>query len=270
MLRRFALSLLFLFLIGLPSAWALSVPEKPEGYVSDYAGMISPPVRAQLETQLAQFERDTSNQIVVVTFPSLEGESLEDFSIRPAEKWKIGQKEKNNGIIFLIFKNDRKMRIEVGYGLEGALTDAQSGIILDQIVKPRFREGNFDQGIIDGVHNIILATKGEFKAADANQSDNAIILAIILIGCLIAFITDSIRYGMYRSSHKTYKKRYSFLEWWFLFSILLLVLRAIVESKGSSGRSGGSSGGGGSSSGGGGGFSGGGGSFGGGGSSGGW
>ncbi|MBI4970949.1 MAG: TPM domain-containing protein [Candidatus Omnitrophica bacterium] len=264
MLRRFLVLFSFLFLVGLPSALALPVPEKPEGYVSDYAGMMSPAARASLESQLAQFERETSNQVVVATFPSLDGESLEDFSIRLAEKWKIGQRDKNNGVIFLIFKNDRKMRIEVGYGLEGALPDATASVILNQIVTPLFRLGKFDDGITMGTQAILAATKGEFKATAHKKSDSSGLITLIFLALLFSLVVDIIRYGFYRMRHKKYEHRFSFWEWWFAFSILLFVIQMLLSSGGSSSSSGGSS------SGGGGGFSGGGGSFGGGGSSGGW
>jgi len=245
---RLKFAALSVFLIGLSSfAFALNVPERPEGRVSDYAGMISPSARQILETTLAQFEQETSNQVVVVTFPSLEEESLEDFSIRLAEKWKIGQKGKDNGVIFLIFKNDRKMRIEVGYGLEGALPDLTAGIILDQIVKPRFREGKFDEGIIEGVQAIIQATKGEFKAVKKQEDVGSIFFPILVFLVALYIIWQAIRGGgNYRSNR--YQRKWG--------------------ESGSGWIGGGSMGG--SSSGGGGGFGGGGGGFGGGGSSGGW
>src|SRR3989338_2699027 len=119
---RIVWSFVFVFvsLIGITHPlFALEIPERPAGYVTDEAGLLSPPVRQRLEYRLADYERKTTNQVVVAAFPSLEGESLEDFSIRLAEKWKIGQAGRDNGAIFLIFKADRKMRIEVGYGLEG-------------------------------------------------------------------------------------------------------------------------------------------------------
>jgi uncharacterized protein len=156
---------IIVFLLVTCSGWALEVPEKPEGYVSDYAGILSAPTRDELGRTLADFERETSNQLVVVTFPSLEGEVLEDFSIRLAEKWKIGTKEKDNGVILLIFKNDRQVRIEVGYGLEGPLPDiTASQIIRDEIV-PAFRQGDYDGGVTSAVRAIIQQTRGEYAPA---------------------------------------------------------------------------------------------------------
>jgi len=133
---------LWIFLFCVPSVLrALDVPKRPEGYVTDKAGLLSPQTKMQLEGVLRQYEQKTSNQIVIVTFPSLEEESLGDFSIRLAEAWKVGQKGRDNGVIFLIFKEDRKMRIEVGYGLEGVLPDALAGQIIQQRVAPLFSPG---------------------------------------------------------------------------------------------------------------------------------
>ncbi|MBI4353130.1 MAG: TPM domain-containing protein [Candidatus Omnitrophica bacterium] len=153
---------LSVFLTG--KVFPLSVPEKPEGHVNDYAGILGGSAEARVEKALAVFERETTNQIVVVTFESLEGESLEDFSIRLAEKWKIGTKEKDNGVILLIFKKEREIRVEAGYGLEGALPDALAGQIIREEIVPAFREGDFDKGVLNGVNAIIQAAKGEYAA----------------------------------------------------------------------------------------------------------
>lgn len=116
----FSIFLLLYFLWGKPvsSAHALDVP-KVQGYVNDYADMISPSVKAELENELKTFEQTDSTQIVILTIPSLEGEEIEDFGIKVGDTWKIGQAGKDNGIIFIVAKQDRKMRIEVGRGLEG-------------------------------------------------------------------------------------------------------------------------------------------------------
>jgi len=158
--------LFFIFLLTL-SAHALDVP-KLQGYVNDYANIISPSAKAGLENELRSFEQSDSTQIVILTIPSLEGDAIEDFGIKVAESWKIGQKGKDNGIIFIVSKNDRKMRVEVGRGLEGKLTDLMSGRIIDLVVKPRFKRGDFDGGFIAGVSSLIDATRGEFKA-DGNH-----------------------------------------------------------------------------------------------------
>lgn len=143
---------------------ALEIPARPTGYVNDTIGLLTGQTKASLEATLADFEKTTSNQVVVAIFNSLDGQSLEDFSIRLAEKWKIGQKDKNNGVILLIFKEDRKVRIEVGYGLEGALPDALCSQIIRNEFVPAFRAGDFDGGVQKAVSAIIGATRGEYKA----------------------------------------------------------------------------------------------------------
>lgn len=153
----------FLFLCLGAVAHALEVP-KLQGYVNDYAGMISPETRARLESELRAFEQSDSTQVVILTVPSLEGDTVEDFGIRVAEAWKIGQKGKDNGVIFVAAKQDRKLRIEVGRGLEGKLTDLLAGRIIDLVVKPRFKRADYDGGFTAGVSAIIDATRGEFKA----------------------------------------------------------------------------------------------------------
>ena len=163
------------FLVGLLclllscQALALEVPARPEGRITDLTGTLSSTEKASLERKLADFERETTNQIAVLLIPTLAGDNLEDYSIRLAEKWKVGQKGRNNGVIFLIVKKDRKLRIEVGYGLEGALTDAVSGSIISQEVAPRFKAGQFYQGINAGVSAIMAATRGEYKAPDKKK-----------------------------------------------------------------------------------------------------
>ncbi|BCG47520.1 Beta-propeller domains of methanol dehydrogenase type [Citrifermentans bremense] len=135
-----------------------------KGYVNDYAAILSPAVAQQLESELASFERSDSTQIVVLTIPSLEGEVLEEYSIKVVEKWQIGQKGKDNGALLLVAKNDRKVRIESGRGLEGTLTDLISGRIIRNEITPAFKRGDFDQGVVSGVAAIMATVRGEYKA----------------------------------------------------------------------------------------------------------
>ncbi|OIO36115.1 MAG: hypothetical protein AUJ72_06105 [Candidatus Omnitrophica bacterium CG1_02_46_14] len=165
------LLLLFTSLLITTKAHALQIPEKPQSYVNDYAKLLSNGARGQIENTLADFEKATSTQVVVAIFPSREGESLEDFSIHLAEKWKIGSKKNSNGIILLIFRDDHKVRIEVGYGLEGALPDLVASQIIRNQITPAFRAGNYDKGVSDAVQAIIQSTKGEYKAANESVND---------------------------------------------------------------------------------------------------
>jgi uncharacterized protein len=185
--KRSACFLLAVFLLALPVLSALEIPKHADGYVTDRAGLLSPAARSDLETLLRAFEEKTSNQVVVVTFPSLEGNSLEDFSMRLAEAWKAGQKNKDNGVIFLIFKDDRKIRIEVGYGLEGVLTDALSGQIISQIVAPYFRKGDYSGGILAGTDAILKATQGEFKGSPKGNRPNSAGKMIFLFSIIFLF-----------------------------------------------------------------------------------
>lgn len=143
--------------------WALEVPTL-KGRVNDFANMLGSSVTGQLETVLADLERSDGTQVVLLTIESLEGDSLEDFSIRVVEQWKLGQKEFDNGVLLLIAKQDRKIRIEVGYGLEGKLTDLISGQIIRNVIAPNFKAGRFDQGIIEGISAIVGVTKGQYTA----------------------------------------------------------------------------------------------------------
>ncbi|HNX68103.1 MAG TPA: TPM domain-containing protein [Candidatus Omnitrophota bacterium] len=184
-------------LLFLPVVSALQIPRSPDGYVTDKAGLLSPAARARLEETLKTFEDQTSNQVVVATFPSLEGASLEDFSIHLAEAWKAGQKGRDNGVIFLIFKNDRKIRIEVGYGLEGVLTDATSGQIIRGVVAPYFRKNDYEGGILAGTNAIMQATQGEFKGVPSKES-GAGAAKILFLLCLLIIFHGWVRGGAYR------------------------------------------------------------------------
>jgi uncharacterized protein len=160
------------FLIGILWAhYALALKVPPlTGRVNDTAGMLSVATRQQLEDVLARLEQTDSTQIVILTIPTLAGEVLEEFSIKVADQWKIGQKGLDNGAILLIARNDRKIRIEVGFGLEGALTDLMAGRIIRNVIVPQFKAGKFDQGIINGVQAMIKVVRGEYKASDKAPS----------------------------------------------------------------------------------------------------
>jgi len=190
------LGLLCLLTLGLlvaggPSpAIALKVPQY-QGYITDLAEMISPPERQKLEQMLLAFEQSDSTQIAVLTIPSLEGDALEDFSIRTVEAWKIGQKGKDNGVLLLVSKGDRKVRIEVGRGLEGVLTDLLAGRIVDQVITPRFKAGQLDEGFEAGISTIISATRGEFKGTGrvpGKSGQSSLLPYLIFFAILVGFL----------------------------------------------------------------------------------
>lgn len=143
---------------------ALEVP-RLQGRVNDYAELLSPATEASLESVLKSLESSDSTQIFVLTIGSLQGDSLEEFSLRVVEDWKIGQQGLDNGVLLLVARDDRKIRIEVGYGLEGKLTDMTAGRIIGNVMGPRFKQGDFNQGIIDGIGAIVMTVRGEFTAA---------------------------------------------------------------------------------------------------------
>jgi uncharacterized protein len=218
------------------------IPELKQ-YANDFTNTISSSQLSQLSQELKKFDDATSNQIILLIMPTLDGTPLAMYANEVAEKNKIGTKENDNGILFLVVKNDRKMRIEVGYGLEGALPDALASSIIRNEVAPYFKRDDYDSGVIAGLSAIISATKGEYtnnrKQRDTNEDGG------FPWGFLV-FIIIFLVFGRKRGG---------------LGALLLL------GALGGGGRSSGGFGGGGFS---GGGFSGGGGGFGGGGASGGW
>ncbi|MFH1177328.1 MAG: TPM domain-containing protein, partial [Acidobacteriota bacterium] len=135
------------------------------GRVNDHAQMIPPPARARLEQRLASLEQATGAQLAILTVDSLEGEVLEDFSLKVAETWKLGGKERDDGLLLLIARRERKMRLEVGYGLEARLPDVACNRIINNILQPRFRQGQFGPGIEEAVAAIGAALKGEAPVA---------------------------------------------------------------------------------------------------------
>jgi uncharacterized protein len=169
MVKKIFFSIMTFFFLFVGAASALDVPGY-KGRVNDFAGMLKSDQIVQLEKKLEQYEKETSNQIAILAIPSLEGEDLEGFSIRVTDKWKVGQKGKDNGILILIAFKDRKMRIEVGKGLEGSLTDLISGRIIDSVMAPAFKEKAYYKGLDDAINSIQLAIKGEFKADKAKDA----------------------------------------------------------------------------------------------------
>jgi uncharacterized protein len=229
------------------------IPPAPTAYFNDYAHVVSAGTAAQLNKTLEDFERQSSDQIVVAVFPKMQSDSsVEDYTVRVARSWQAGLKDKNNGAVLFVFVQDHKMFLQVGYGLEGVLPDALCKRIIDEQISPRFKAGDFDGGLTAGVQAIISAAKGEYKGtgttvAEQLQRLKQILPVIFVIAIFVLIFIVFLRGGNFRGGYST----------WTI---------------GSGGSSGGWGGGGFSSGGGffGGGFSGGGGSFGGGGAGGSW
>ena len=140
------------------------IPPKPDRYFNDYAGIVSQSAASRFNEQLAQFERETSNQVVVAVFRKMQSDSdIADYTQRIAESWKVGQADKRNGAVLFAFVDDRKMFIQVGYGLEGALPDVTAFDITERRIKPQFRAGNYEGGLAVGIDSIMKAIRGEYQ-----------------------------------------------------------------------------------------------------------
>jgi uncharacterized protein len=179
-------------------ALALEVPAL-RGRVNDYAGLIPSNKAQELEERLARFEKQTGHQIAVLTIPTLAGEDLEGFSIKVAEAWKMGQKGFDNGAILLIVRDERKIRIEVGYGLEGILPDAIASQIIREVIGPRTSRENYASGIEAGIDAILNVAKGEELARSrrANTggrsiSRDSVVGTVIFFGLLAAYLASKL------------------------------------------------------------------------------
>jgi uncharacterized protein len=149
------------------------LPPSPTRYFNDYANVISPGDAEQFNQQLDQFERDTSNQIVVAIYPKMQSDSdIADYTFRVAQNWHVGQKGKDNGAVLFVFIQDHKLFIQVNYGLEGALPDATCKEIIDQEITPHFKTGDYTGGLGAGIDAMLAATKGEYKGNGSTVSDS--------------------------------------------------------------------------------------------------
>jgi uncharacterized protein len=163
----------FLISLSLVSRAAEVIPPKPAGYFDDYAGVVSKDAALRFNEQLAQFERETSNQVVVAVFSKMQSDSdVADYTQRVAQTWGVGQKERRNGAVLFVFIQDRKMFIQVGYGLEGALPDATCFDITEYQIKPHFRAKDYDGGLAVGIDSILKAIKGEYKGSGKTAAEN--------------------------------------------------------------------------------------------------
>jgi len=141
------------------------------GRVVDNAEILKPDTRKRLAETLRQHEQQTTNQVAVLTVPTLQGDSVEEYAVRVFEQWKLGQKGKDNGVLVVIAPQDRRMRIEVGYGLEGVLPDAIAARIIRNVMTPRFKAGDYDGGIAQGVSAIVAQLEGKETPAAAEPQE---------------------------------------------------------------------------------------------------
>ena len=188
---HFSIRCCLLLLLCTGSAWA--VPGFPEltGRVVDSAGLLSASTEQQLTQQLEQHEQATSNQVVIVTLPSLQGYSIDDYGNQLGRHWGIGQADHDNGVLLIVAANDRKVRIEVGYGLEGTLTDARSHHIIQQVILPQFRNKHYEEGIVRGTEAILGTLQGTYEPQKSAPSNNpnyffGLFLLLISVGEFVA------------------------------------------------------------------------------------
>ena len=153
---------------------AETIPPAPRDHFNDYAGVVRRETATQLNTELAQFERDTSSQILVAIYPKMQSDSsVEDYTVRVAQSWRVGQKARDNGAVLFVFQQSRDIRIQTGYGLEGALPDALCKQIIENEMVPRFRAGDFDAGLSAGVRAMMAAARGEYRGTGRSNADRS-------------------------------------------------------------------------------------------------
>lgn len=250
--RYFAILSLILYAGFAGAVFSAQLPPPPTQYIVDDAGVLKSQDVSEINRMLAEIERETSCQVVVAIYAALPpGESLEDYANKLFRAWGIGQKNKNNGVLILIFIKDRKLRIEVGYGLEGSIPDAIAKRIIDEKIVPNFRIGNYSGGIKSAIITIKQAISGEYKPQRNTRAPLYIVSFLPFLLVPIAIIFTLIRMTRYIYTGGGRYRRYDYYRDGWIFNNW----------------GGGSGGGGGFSSGG---FSGGGGSSGGGGASGSW
>lgn len=187
---------LLLAVFSLP-IFSLEVPAWT-GPVNDLAQVMTDQQRQELTDYLTNLNNQTGIQMAVLTVPSLEGDSIEDFSFRTASAWKLGQEKEDNGALLVVSEGDRELRIEVGYGLEGLLTDAKSGLIIRNVITPHFRNGDYGTGIVEGIKNMVGVATEDAQLISAEMTEEegldgqSLVVAIIFFSLYFAILTFAI------------------------------------------------------------------------------
>lgn len=200
---RLVLLLLFAAISG---AFAETMPPKPDRYFNDYAHVVDSSTALRLNEQLAQFERETSNQLLVAIYPTMQSESdVADYTQRIAQSWGVGQKGRNNGAVLFVFVTNHQMFIQTGYGLEGALPDATCWDITHNIIAPQFKKGDYAGGLQAGITAMMQAVRGEFKGTGKTRREEqggphtvplgAIIFVLIVIFIIMMNLRRTARRG---------------------------------------------------------------------------
>jgi uncharacterized protein len=205
--KRLCSVILALLASAIAAHAAETIPPKPDRYFNDYAGVVSPGAAQRFNEQLAQFERETSNQLVVAVWRTMPSQSsIEDFTQRTFQSWQVGQKGRNNGAVFFVFVDDHRMRIQPGYGLEGALPDITCNEIIRNAVAPRFRANDFEGGLSAGIDLIFKAIRGEYKGSgktvrESGSSQNnpaGLLIFFFFLVIILLAMRASRRRGGYR------------------------------------------------------------------------
>jgi uncharacterized protein len=206
-LRSVVLAWLGIILVAGCIHAAETIPPVPKAFFNDYAGVVRTDTARQLNSMLEDFERQTSSQIVVAVYPKMQSDSsIDDFTFRVAESWKVGQKGKNNGAVLFVFIQDRALFIQVGYGLEGALPDALAKQIIENEIKPQFRNGDYGAGLSAGVNAILAATRGEYRGTGRTAGESGgrkivapglmlLILVVVIVIFRIFAATNRVYHG---------------------------------------------------------------------------
>lgn len=235
---------MFFAIPGLLAAQSELVFPKPIGYVNDFANFLKPETKKALEAALRKLEQEKGHEIVIVTTPNLQETTIEDLAVRWFEAWGIGKKNADNGILMLIVPSERLMRIEVGYGLEGAIPDSLAGQVMDNLVIPKIKAGEPDAGVIAGVDALIKLAAGESVDINSSQEQSegvnlGLILLLFIIGAsfynkiaVAPSLQNKMRHPLFRGVFVTilsllgslvaiFSSPLSFLLWFLIFEATL-------------------------------------------------
>ena len=228
LLARFYVVLVVIVLGGFTlQAQTLEVPFLA-GRVNDNAGLLAASARETIEALLKAHEDSTSNQVVVLTIPSLQGETLEEYSIKVAETWKLGQKDKDNGVLLLIAQDDRKVRIEVGDGLEGSLPDITCGHIIRREIVPRFRDSDYEGGVRAGVEAILGAIAGSYQVEAESGDEPDLKFRILFFSIFLVVVGTFTTIGLVSPGAVGWILYFFLIPFWSTFPMISLGVKAGV------------------------------------------
>lgn len=167
-------------------------PGKPQGFVNDFAKILTAETANGLNQTLTNFKAETTIEVAIVTVPTLDQESIEVYAVKLFEEWGIGDKEKDNGVLLLVAPTEREVKIEVGYGLEGVFTDAQADGIIRKVITPEFKKGDYNKGIVDGANAIVQVVKAEADYSAVEPEKPGIIASLWNYGFVFIVVLASI------------------------------------------------------------------------------